>query len=61
MKLGLAATIYHLWRERNSRVSTNLGSNSDVVAKKISEDIRACLCWWKAVKASSETLSIKVT
>lgn len=41
------------------RVFSNLGSNLDAAIQRISEDIRACLSAWKAVKASAESLRVK--
>lgn len=58
LKLGLAASIYHLWRERNNCIFQSMGSNSDMVFRRVADDIRACLCSWKAVKASAETVKL---
>ncbi|KAH7841749.1 hypothetical protein Vadar_033880 [Vaccinium darrowii] len=60
LKLGLAATIYHLWRERNSRVFQSRGASTDMVTLCIVEDIRSCLCSWKAVKRTHESAHLSV-
>lgn len=48
-KLALAATLYHLWRERNSRIFTQkLCSTADVTSAIIA-DVRGRVCSWGKV------------
>lgn len=54
LKLGLAAAIYHLWRERNSGVFQSRGASTDMLTLRIAKDIGTCLCSWKAVKPTTE-------
>ncbi|XP_058202567.1 uncharacterized protein LOC131317001 [Rhododendron vialii] len=39
----LAALVYFLWRERNSRIFRQVGVDSYTLVKRIEEEIRACL------------------
>ncbi|KAG5516987.1 hypothetical protein RHGRI_037659 [Rhododendron griersonianum] len=39
----LAASVYFIWRERNSRIFRQVGVDSYTLVKRIEEEIRACL------------------
>ncbi|KAG5563563.1 hypothetical protein RHGRI_006110 [Rhododendron griersonianum] len=49
-KLSLAATLYHLWRERNFRVFQNKKVDPGMVVQQIVSDLRCCMSAWKNVK-----------
>lgn len=40
IKLGLSATIYHIWLERNSKLHKGPPSSAMALAQKILQDIR---------------------
>lgn len=39
-KLSLAASIYHIWRERNARIFKQKMGNVDIVVQQIVSDVR---------------------
>ncbi|KAI8546525.1 hypothetical protein RHMOL_Rhmol07G0125000 [Rhododendron molle] len=51
-KMVLAASLYHIWLERNNRVFQ--GSQKDALAlvSVVKYDIRSCLSFWRKVKRS---------
>ncbi|KAG5548401.1 hypothetical protein RHGRI_013927 [Rhododendron griersonianum] len=58
LKLSLAATIYWLWRERNSRVFQNRSQDCSSLQGVIIDDVRACISSWRGVKASPQNSDI---
>ncbi|KAI8567489.1 hypothetical protein RHMOL_Rhmol02G0126200 [Rhododendron molle] len=54
LKLSLAATIYWLWRECNSRVFQNRSQNCSSLQGFIIDDFHACISSWRGVKASPQ-------
>ncbi|KAG5537062.1 hypothetical protein RHGRI_024489 [Rhododendron griersonianum] len=53
-KLSLAATIYWLWRERNSRVFQSRSQDCSSLQDAIVDDVRACISSWRGVKSSPQ-------
>lgn len=44
LKLVFAASIYHIWGERNDRIFKQKGVELKVSFGQIVENVRACLC-----------------
>ncbi|GAV65869.1 zf-RVT domain-containing protein [Cephalotus follicularis] len=46
-RVGLAATVYHCWRERNSRIFRHVATSPSQVVDRIAFDVakKAALCW----------------
>lgn len=53
-KLVLAAGVYHIWMERNSRVFGGRPRSSDDVFSGINDNIRLRVCIWKLFPNSLE-------
>ncbi|KAG5561242.1 hypothetical protein RHGRI_004313 [Rhododendron griersonianum] len=49
-KLSLAATLYHLWRERSFRVFQDKKEDPVRVVQKIISDLRVCMSAWRNFK-----------
>ncbi|KAI8530734.1 hypothetical protein RHMOL_Rhmol11G0082600 [Rhododendron molle] len=60
-KWCLAATVYHIWRERNSRIFRNHGVDSTSVVNRIVDDVSARLCSWRRIPASVENHDLGLT
>ncbi|KAI8530548.1 hypothetical protein RHMOL_Rhmol11G0068400 [Rhododendron molle] len=43
-KLSLAATVYYLWRGRNSQIFQQKGVDSNTVVRRVLEEVGACAC-----------------
>lgn len=57
-KLSLAATLYHLWRERNFRVFQGKKGTPTNVIQKVIDDSGGCRSAWKNIKSSVVNLQI---
>ena len=55
-KLCFAATVYHIWRERNSIIFSDCRSNDETLVSLICEDVRAKLMSVK-VKVTANILN----
>lgn len=58
MKVSLAAAIYNIWCERNSRIFQLQALDSDSVISKISNAIRDTIVAWRNIKDSPENRRI---
>lgn len=47
-------TVYHMWKETNSRIFQQKGVKSAAVVRSIQEEVRACVCSWKNLQMSAE-------
>lgn len=54
-KLSFAASIYHLWRERNSRIFARKRLDDSTIINNIVSDVRACLLSWKEEPVNDTT------
>lgn len=57
-KLGLAASVYYIWRERNSRIFKGRPTEPGALIQMIVEDIKASVCSWRKVPCSIENQRI---
>lgn len=53
-RLSLAATIYWIWRERNSRLFQGKTLPAPFLGSHIIAEVRACLCSWRGLKRTDE-------
>ncbi|KAI8536546.1 hypothetical protein RHMOL_Rhmol10G0265700 [Rhododendron molle] len=54
LKLSFAATVYHIWLERNSRVFGGRAQSSEVVSACLEENLRVRISTWKHFPISVE-------
>ncbi|KAG5546216.1 hypothetical protein RHGRI_018410 [Rhododendron griersonianum] len=50
----LAASLYHIWLERNNRVFQGSPRDALALVSVVKSDIRSCLSLWRRVKRSSK-------
>ncbi|KAG5526234.1 hypothetical protein RHGRI_000940 [Rhododendron griersonianum] len=50
----LAASLYHIWLERNNRVFQGFPRDALALMSVVKLDIRSCLSLWRRVKRSSK-------
>ncbi|KAG5552543.1 hypothetical protein RHGRI_010578 [Rhododendron griersonianum] len=53
-KMVLAASLYHIWLERNNRVFQGFPRDALALMSVVKLDIRSCLSLWRRVKRSSK-------
>ncbi|KAG5526229.1 hypothetical protein RHGRI_032493 [Rhododendron griersonianum] len=53
-KMVLAASLYHIWLERNNRVFQGFSRDALALMSVVKLDIRSCLSLWRRVKRSSK-------
>ncbi|KAG5533436.1 hypothetical protein RHGRI_027563 [Rhododendron griersonianum] len=52
-KMVLAASLYHIWLERNKRVFQGSQRDALSLVSVVKADIRSCLSLWRKVKRSA--------
>ncbi|XP_058183535.1 uncharacterized protein LOC131301328 [Rhododendron vialii] len=57
-KVALAALLYHVWGERNSRIFKGYGITVQQLEIKVRTDIRACVSSWRRIKRSSPNIAL---
>lgn len=54
LRLGLAATIYYVWLERNARIFNNKARDPSTLLQMLASDMRNRICLWNAVENKYE-------
>ena len=57
-KLVLSASVYNLWRERNARIFSHRGRDTDSAFQEIEKDISDRSCSWKQVENTCTNWSL---
>lgn len=54
LKLSLSASIYYIWKERNSRIFQEVGHDLATVEKLIVDEVMSCAVSWRTEEDSQD-------